>query len=190
MFKRAIKFTTRDITEIAILIALSIVLNIPGLKFQIGSNGGSISLSMVPLFVICLRKGLFKGFISCGIIYGFITCLLDGWGLQTFPFDYLLGYGSICVICLFKRKILQTSEEKINFSMIIFLIIAVIVATALRLLFSTISGMLFFEFNFVSSVSYNALYVLPSGGIVLAALLFLLKPLLRLEKNHPSSDLV
>ena len=54
------KFSVRDIAEIAVLCALAVVLDKFG-KIPIGSTGGSINISTVPLFIIAFRHGWFKG---------------------------------------------------------------------------------------------------------------------------------
>ena len=127
---------------------------------------------------------MFKGFIGAGIIYGAITSMLDGWGMQYYLFDYLLAYGSLSVIGLFSPLIFK-KENKTVWLSIIFLVIGVVVAVTLRLAFATLSGMIFYETSFIESLAYNALYILPSGGGALALLLLLYKPLEMINKRFP-----
>ena len=61
--KKTFGFNVHDIVEIAMLSALSIVLD-QFLKIRIGATGGSINLAMLPLLIISLRHGPFKGFIG------------------------------------------------------------------------------------------------------------------------------
>ena len=75
-------FSVKDIVEISMLVAISILLD-KFVKIPFGLTGGSINIAMVPLFVISLRHGWFKTLISCGVVFGFITCLLDDYGLFT-----------------------------------------------------------------------------------------------------------
>ena len=179
------EFEVRDIVETAMLIALAVGLDLPGLKIRIGVNGGSISFTMLPLFILALRLGTFKGFIGTGLIYGAITCALDGWGLQYFLFDYLLAYGSISVIGLFSKQIFSKGE-KYPWLNIIFVLIGVTLGCTLRLLFATLSGVIFYETGFVESLAYNALYILPSGGACIVLMAVLFKPLLVVEEKFPS----
>lgn len=178
-------YSVRDIVETAMLVALAVGLDLPGLKIRIGVSGGSISFTMLPLFILALRLGTFKGFIGCGVIYGTITCFLDGWGFYSFPFDYLFGYGSICVVGLF-YKLIFPEDGKLHVKGFIFLSVGVVSAIALRLLSATISGVIYYETPFLASLSYNALYILPSGGICLAAILALYKPLLVVNQRFPN----
>ena len=179
------EFYVKDIVETAMLIALAIGLDLPGLKIRICVNGGSISFTMLPLFILALRLGVFKGFIGVGLVYGAITCALDGWGLQYFLFDYLLAYGSICVIGLFSKQILSKGE-RYPWMNITFLLIGVVLACALRLIFATISGVIFYETGFVESLAYNALYILPSGGACLVLMGILFKPLQIVNEKFPA----
>jgi len=177
-------FSVKDIVEIAIFVAFACVLNLPFLKIRVVDNGGSISLAMVPLFLITYRRGPFKGFIACGIVYGFLNCLTDGYGFATFPFDYLLAFGSISVAGFFSKLIFDESCS-LEFKHILFLIISTFIAITLRTLFATISGIIFYGLNFYSSLVYQLTYIVPSYAIVLAVLILLIKPLSIYQKTHP-----
>lgn len=170
-----IKYTVRDIVESAMLVALAIVLDLQGLKIQLSAAGGSISFTMVPLIILCLRQGPFKGFIGCGIVYGLITCLIDGHNFICFPFDYLLAYGSVAVIGFYSNLIL---DEKHQVRGILFLILGIINCIVLRFVFHTISSLVIFEYSFKASIIYNVGYVGISGAVCLITMLLLFKPLL------------
>lgn len=185
-FNGGLSFSIRDICEIGLFVALAIVLDLAFFKIRIGNNGGSISLSMVPLLVVSLRKGFVKGFVSSGIIFGLITCLLDGYGLFTFPLDYLLAFGSMAVIALF-RPLIITKNYRLNVKGIIFLVIGVISAVIGRTIFATISGIVFYELDFVASLVYQLTYILPSAAGVLVVMVILYKPILRIEKMYSKS---
>lgn len=173
------QYSVYDIVESAMLIALAIGLDLPSLKIQLGANGGSVSFTMIPLFILALRQGPIKGLLGCGVVYGFITCVLDNWGLFSFPFDYLLGYGSIAIMGFFNKFILTDGSNKISFKGVCFIFIGSILAISGRLLSSTLSGIIFYEMEtFWASLLYNAIYILPSGAIVIISLIVLYKPLL------------
>lgn len=183
--KKCFVFTVKDIVEIAMLVAAAIVLDLPFLKIRIGSNGGSISFSMIPLFLIAFRKGLFKGFIGIGVVYGLITCFIDGWGIQTYPLDYLLGYGSLSIVGLFSNLVFPKNVDKYSFKGIMYLILSIAVAAFLRLCFATLSGIVIYELDFVGSLVYNIIYVLPSSVIAIALLIVLYKPILAINRSFP-----
>ena len=69
---------TRVLVECAILVALAVVLSY--LKFDVGAEGGSVSLVMVPLVLIAFRHGTAWG-VGTGLVFGFVKCVLgDGLG--------------------------------------------------------------------------------------------------------------
>lgn len=175
-----LKYTVREIVESAMLVALAIVLDLDGLKIRIGANGGSISFTMIPLIVLALRMGPAKGFVGIGIVYGLITCLKDGWGIETYPFDYLLGYGSLAIIGFFKEIIL---DKKKPLKGILFLVLGIIFGVSLRFIFACIDSVILFEVDWVGAMVYNALYIPLSGVVSLAAMLLLYKPLLLIEEK-------
>lgn len=174
------KLMIKDIVEIGIFVSFAIVLDMALFKIRIGQNGGSISFAMVPLFIICIRKGFFKGFIATGIVYGLITCLIDGYGLYTFPFDYLLGFGSIALVALFS-PLYKKSNPKVKEYM--FLLLAIFISLVFRTLFATISGIVFYNLNFVSSLIYQLTYIAPSAGIVSVVILLLFRFIIRFDTS-------
>lgn len=176
------KISVREMTESAMLIALAILLDLPFLKIRIGIGGGSISLSMLPLLILAIRMGFAKSLIGIGIIYGFITCLLDGWGLVTFPFDYFIGYGSLSLLGLFKNKILQ---EESFLKGILYILLGGLLATFGRFVGSMLSSLIIYEYAFEAALIYNATYILPSAGITVVILIALYKPLLIINKRYP-----
>ncbi|MGM9874086.1 MAG: energy-coupled thiamine transporter ThiT [Bacilli bacterium] len=176
VFKTSV-ITVKDIAEMASLVGLALVLDLAIFKLKVVPNGGSISLVMVPLFIIALRKGPLKGVIACGIVFGFISCLIDGYGIVTYPFDYLLGFGSIALAGFF-RKFIFREDGKITVSSCLFLLLAVFVGVFGRFVASTISGIILYGTDLVGSMIYQLTYLAPSSIIVLIALFLLYKPLI------------
>ncbi|MCQ2794878.1 MAG: energy-coupled thiamine transporter ThiT [Bacilli bacterium] len=175
------KYTIKDIAEIGIFVGLALVLNIPIFSIHIMSNAGSISFTLIPLCIIALRKSWWKTLIATAIIYGLFACLMDGYGFQTYPLDYCLSYGSLTLISLVRKPIF---EKKYGF---IYLIVSVILATLLRILFTTIDGVWLYEYTFLASFIYNATYVSITGAVTLAALLLLFKPLQMIIERYPDA---
>ncbi|MFA5422019.1 MAG: energy-coupled thiamine transporter ThiT [Bacilli bacterium] len=175
-------FTTYQIVEMAMLVSLAVVFDLPGLKIRIGAAGGSIGLTMVPLLILALRQGPIKGFIGCGIVYGFATCVLDGWGLVYYPFDYLLGYGSLALLGIFSPLIFNPNITKFNVKGMLFLILGIFISIVGRLLAATLSGIIYYQYTFWASLLYNISYILPSAGIVLVVLVALYDPLIRADR--------
>ena len=75
------------------------------------SLGGSINLQMLPLMIIALRRGPVTGFVCGGIIYGLFSILADGYPFATYPFDYVIGFGSVGIMGLFNSLIFPKEEK-------------------------------------------------------------------------------
>lgn len=91
------------LVECAILISLSVVLSY--IKFDVGAEGGSVSLVMVPLLVLAFRHGTVWG-VCAGLVFGFVKCVIGdglGWGLPSILLDYVLAYGVVGLAGLFRK---------------------------------------------------------------------------------------
>ena len=179
-----IKFSTRDIAESGVLIASALVLNF--VKLFPAPTGGSVNLQMLPLFILAIRKGPVKAFIGCGIVYGLISCLTDGYGIATYPFDYLLGFGSTAILGLFAKQILNEEKETYNIKGELFLLIGVALATTMRFIASTISSMLLYDYDMVPAMLYNVGYIFISAAISLAVVMALYGPILKINRMFPN----
>ena len=86
------------------MIALSVALSF--IKIPVAAFGGSIDFVMIPLLIICYRRGAGYGVVS-GLVFGFIKCIIGGgigWGLPSVLLDYVLAYGACGVAGMFKGK--------------------------------------------------------------------------------------
>lgn len=191
MRKELFTFNLNDITEIAVLSAMAIVLD-TFVKIPIGQTGGSINCSIVPVFVIALRHGPFKAFIAGGIIYGLVTCLIDGYGFQTYPLEYLVAFGSTCILGFFGAYIYRSFRDN-NKGKIVFSIILTVISIALwgliRWVAASIDSMLFYEVTFEGGLAYNAIYVLPTAAFDAILVSILVAPLSTIAKRHMTSYL-
>ena len=179
-----IKFSTKDIAEMGVLIAAALVLNF--IRLFPAPTGGSVNLQMLPLFILAIRKGPIKAFIGCGVVYGLISCLTDGYGLATYPFDYLLGMGSTAILGQFSKLILRDDVETYNFKGELFIFIGVTLATTLRFVAGTISSMVLYDYAFAPAALYNVGYVFISGGVSLVIVMALYGPILMINRRFPN----
>lgn len=174
------------ISEGSILAALAVVLSIasdliPGLKLP---NGGSFSLSMLPLFIYALRRGAIPGLIM-GAVYSMVNFLLDGlwihWG--SIFFDYLLPFSLLAAFAgLFSKKALK--------GQIGYTVIAVLLGGLIRYIFHGLSGVIFFaeyagDLNpwFYSFIVYNLPYMAVSTAGALITTLLLQKRFITLDSR-------
>ena len=174
---------TREIAEDGVLIAAAFILNL--IKIPLAAGAGSINLQMLPLFIIALRHGPAHGLICGGIIYGLLTCLTDGWGFATYPFDYLIGFGSVMVMGFFAKFILSKNQKWYNIKGEIFLLVAGVLATLVRLIGSTASSMVIYKYTFAAAIAYNAVYIPVSGAVAIAVLMAAYGPLLKVHHQFP-----
>ena len=179
-----IKFSTRDIAESGVLIAAALVLNF--IKLFPAPTGGSVNLQMLPLFILAIRKGPVKAFIGCGIVYGLISCLTDGYGIATYPFDYLLGFGSTAILGLFSKQILSENKDTYNLKGEIFLFVGVTLATSMRFIAGTISSLLLYDYPLVPAMIYNVGYIYISAAVSLAIVMALYGPILKVNRMFPN----
>ncbi len=171
----------RDFVEIALFCAIAIVLD-QFVKIPIGATGGSLNISVAPLFIIALRHGPIKGFIAGGVVYGLITCLLDGSIFACYPLDYLLAFGCVGILGLFARNINNTFESN-KIMPYVFTVLSIAVWSILRCMFATIDSMIIFGMKSLKeAVVYNAPYVFPSAALDLVIVCALLPLIVKI--NH------
>ena len=185
------RFSVNDIVEMAMLIALAVVLDLSFLKFRIQPNGGSISFEMIPLIILSLRFGVYKGFIGCGVVYGLVSCINGGYGLQYYVFDYLLAFGSLAIVGFFRPFIFKKNHDT-KFSVIgaSFLSLAILIACTLKYLCHVISGVLYWETPWLESFIYSATYVPLSCLLTIIVTILLYKPILLIDKLYPKKTLI
>lgn len=185
------KYSIKELCETAILVAIAVVLD-QFAKIQMQGNGGSISISPVPLFIIGIRYGGLKGFIASSFYFGFITCLADGYGIQTYPFDYLValsGYGFVGFFFNLFQKIRSKKETKLNkiiFSNISSLIVAGVLVMIVRYVGHMISGYILYPtMSLLENFLYQTSYVPLTALISTVIMICLLEPVMYINKLYP-----
>ncbi len=195
--KSLFRFNTKDICEISIMCALAIVLD-KFVSIKIGATGGSLNISLLPLIIICLRHGIFKGFIATGIIYGLITNSLDGYGINTYPLEYLIGFGSISIVGLFGRHINETlhditykNESKLGGYIDIFIcvFISMLSWAIIRFFAGSLSSVINYNYTFEAAMIYNLPYVFISAFADLILVMVCLPLIVYLNKIYKTSYL-
>jgi thiamine transporter len=184
-----IRYTTRDICEEGILIALAVVLD-NFVKIKVQSGGGSVGFAAIPLFIIAIRHGPYKGFVASAVLFGIITCMLDGYGFQTYPFDYFIGFGGYCLVGLFFnlfKNFYKNKKENYEVSEFTFSVIGVtigcLLAMVVRYIGSCASSMILYEYTLVDALIYNSTYIPMTMLLNWIAVIILLKPILLINKK-------
>lgn len=163
------------IAEIAMMAALGLIFDYLANLFEVAifPQGGSISLSMIPIFIMAYRRGLVAG-LATGFIVGAVQILFASGGYLVHPVQVALDYygaytavGFAGIVTLFKKKTP------------VMMVIGIIIGGSLRYLSHVIAGIVFWGewapegFNAVTwSLYYNMTYMLPN--IIIAAIVVVL----------------
>lgn len=161
------------LTEIAILAALGVVLD-KIVLFQM-PQGGSVTLVMLPIFLLAFRRGLVPALIG-GFVVGTIQLFFGGYFLNFFQvsLDYLLAYSALGLAGLFVKEKQVPS--------LVSILSGATIASLGRLFFSFLSGVIFYgEYApkgvpvWQYSLVYNASYIVPCAALALVVLVILVK---------------
>jgi thiamine transporter len=182
---------TRVLVEIALTVALSAVLSMVAVRMPINFAGGTISLSMVPIFVLALRRGVGPGIVA-GVLFGCTDYFIEPFFVAPVQvvLDYLIAFGALGIAGFGSaayRKAAATSPSKAVAVAVPFILLGGLA----RFAAAWTSGVVFFGANapagqpvWLYSVVYNLSYIVPSIGlsILVAALV-----LPALERAVPSA---
>ncbi|MCL2529094.1 MAG: energy-coupled thiamine transporter ThiT [Coriobacteriia bacterium] len=141
------------ITEIALAIALAAVLNFLHFRLPINLFGGSISLCMLPIALVALRRGPLAG-LAAGGIFGCINLLVEPYILMPiqvildYPLPYLLfGVGVGLFSGLYNRVTRKAGDVALDRLLAqgsIVIIVSLIFGGLLRFASHVVSGVVFF----------------------------------------------
>lgn len=157
------KEKVRMIATIAIFTALALALDwVAGLySAPFWSKGGSISIAMVPIFIMGYHYGV-KGGLITGLLVGCIQIL---WG-------YVLGFGQVCLDYIFPYTVLglvglfsNIVKNSKGMKKVLYIVIPIIVVCVIRTISHVLSGMIYFETPFWGSLLYNGPFMLISTPI-------------------------
>lgn len=185
-------FSAKMLAEAGVCIALAKVLSFFKL-FEL-SNGGSVTAaSMAPLFLFAIRWGWKRGLVI-GAIYGLVDMMIGGYIVHPAQaiLDYPLAYAMLGI-----AGVATSSDKPVKFSEALF---PVLVATILRLIMHTISGVIFYSSAIfekggsikdaiIFSVSYNASFLFIDAAICLVLLAIIWKPLKKLFRDQRMSGI-
>jgi thiamine transporter len=169
-----------SLVEIGMFVAIAVVLDvIAGFLFEL-PNGGSVSIAMLPIFVISYRRGWQNGVIA-GAGFGLIQTMIKVYflSLPQYLLEYLVAFMVVGLAGLFRNAL----EKPIPFTL------GILLGGFLRYIVASVVGILYwkafipdeilfmnqlfaFDLNSVfssetaiigaGSLLYNALYMVPS----------------------------
>ncbi|MFQ3546024.1 energy-coupled thiamine transporter ThiT [Halobacillus rhizosphaerae] len=184
------------LVEVAIFSAIAILLDIiPFLSFKLWAQGGSVSFSMVPVFIMAYRWGI-KGGLLTGFLLGVYQILL-GNALLVTPvqsfLDYILAFTSIGFAGIMAGQIASAASKHHVKRMITAIITGCLIGSLLRFVSHFIAGIVFYgkfappgQPVWLYSLLYNGGYMLPAFilSAVIVSILFVKRPQLIIHKPY------
>ncbi|WLR52605.1 energy-coupled thiamine transporter ThiT [Bacillus tianshenii] len=181
--------------EIAILSAAAFVLEL--FSFRLWPQGGSITLSMIPVFLIAFRWGVVGGLLS-GFILGLLN-LMNGAFIAT-PvqafLDYIAAFTLLGTAGIFAKQVGQKLKEDKKKTAAVYVSLGVFIASFLRFMCHYTAGVVFFgEYApegtpvWLYSLLYNGTFMLPIfiiGAVVINGLLLTSPQLFKRTKTTQS----
>jgi thiamine transporter len=165
----------RVLVEIALTVALSAVLSMLAVRLPINFAGGTISLSMVPILVLALRRGVGPGVVA-GALFGCVDYFIEPYFVAPIQvlLDYPIAFGAVGLAGLGSsvyRRGLEISRAKAVAWSIPFILLG----GACRFAAAWLSGVVFFAQNapagqpvWLYSIVYNLSYIVPSTVLCIA----------------------
>lgn len=177
------------LTEVGLSVALAVVLSF--LKLWEMPQGGSISLAMLPLFVLALRRGLWPGVVA-GALYGVVDAIIEPYVVHwaQFVLDYPLAFAAVGLAGLFAAALLRATRDGRTGRAAALVVGAVALGACGRYAAHVLSGVVYFASYakgqpvLAYSLAYNS-FVLVSAAACAAAALAVLPALARVV---PLSD--
>lgn len=164
---------TLFLVEVALFSALAYVFDLLANIFQlkIWAQGGSISIAMVPIFLIAFRWGIKGGMLS-GLLLGGLQ-VLTGQAYIVHPIqgllDYVIAFTVIGLAGLFMKQIQHAINDHSKSKVIAYIIAGTLLGSTLRYAAHVIGGIVFFgEYApagtpvALYSLVYNGTYMLPA----------------------------
>ncbi|WP_042356573.1 energy-coupled thiamine transporter ThiT [Bacillus rubiinfantis] len=174
---------TLFLSEVAIFSALAYLLDFLSglLSLKIWPQGGSISIAMVPIFLMAYRWGI-KGGLLTGFILGVLQFILGFAQIYTIIqgiIDYFIAFTTVGLAGVVAGQIKQAYEKGNKREWIIYVVLGAFIGSLFRYLSHVIAGAIFFgEYApkgqpvIVYSLLYNGTYMLPS--FIISAIIVIL----------------
>lgn len=159
--------------EVAVAVALAVALSF--WKVFTMPQGGSVSLDMVPLLLLAVRRGTPVGLLG-GLLFGLLKLLINPYIVH--PVQVVLDYPLAFAVLGFAGLWVRYGTKHVDY---IRNGLSIGFGLALRFLSHLISGIIFFgEFapegtpGWLYSLTYNAAYYLPEMIVALVVVLVLI----------------
>lgn len=163
---------TLFMVEIAIFAALALLLDfLSGLLMgRFWPQGGSISLAMVPVFLMAFRWGI-KGGVLTGLLLGGLQILTGAvpFHFASWIIDYFVAFAVVGLAGIYMNKVVQNYQDGQFVKANMYVISGVFLGSFLRFLCHYLSGIILFgayapadQPVALYSLVYNGTYMLPT----------------------------
>jgi len=170
------------IAVVAVFTALGLALDwVAGLySSPFWSKGGSISIAMVPIFIMGYQYGV-KGGLLTGFLIGTIQ-ILWGYvlGFGQVILDYIFPYTVLGLVGIFSKVVLNSKGIK----QVLYVSIPIVVVCVIRTLSHVLSGVIYFETPFWGSLLYNGPFMAISTPLCIIVTCVLINRLGFIIKNE------
>ena len=177
------KSNTLFLVEVAVFTALAYLLDLAsGFIFsRIWPQGGSVSIAMVPIFLMAYRWGT-KGGVLTGFLLGLLQLIL-GFSTVVHPvqgfLDYILAFATVGLAGIVAAGLKQSLAQNRKGQWMTLAVVGAFIGSLLRFICHFISGIVFFgsyapkgQPVALYSLIYNGTYMLAS--FVISAILVIL----------------
>ena len=164
---------TLFISEVAVFSALAYLLDFAAgiLSLKIWPQGGSVSIAMVPIFLMAYRWGI-KGGVLTGFLLGLLQFILGFSQIYTLVqgfIDYFVAFSVVGLAGVFANLVKNSLSKDAKGKWMTYVIMGSFLGSVLRYLCHVVSGIVFFgEYApkgqpvAIYSLLYNGTYMLPS----------------------------
>jgi len=185
------KNNTLFLVEVAIFGALAYLLDLLAgvLSLQIWPQGGAITISMVPVFIMAFRWGI-KGGILSGFILGLLQIVTGTfWGIDPVQIflDYIVAFTSLGFAGIVARQVATSAKRDETKKLVMYVTIASFIGCLLRFLAHYTAGIIYFDYLapegqpvWLYSLLYNGSFMLPSFVIATIVTVLLIKTVPRI----------
>ena len=198
--------STKVISEIAIFTAIAFALDFlqGGIFRGLFPNGGSIGIAMLPILLLCYRRGFVAGLISSFCLsflqmLGGVYAIASDWYLVFLQIclDYVLAYPAVSVAGLFFKSFQNSDNKKTKIK---YLVLGTTLGGLLKLLCHYLAGVIFWASScpdgflggpYVYSLVYNGGFMIPNiiiNALLLVLLLIKQPSIFELEKKEEATN--
>lgn len=135
---------TLFLAEVAIFGALAYLLDLLAGAFSL-ANGGSIAISMVPIFIIAFRWGL-KGGLLSGLLLGLLQIIIGkiiGVNIVQLLLDYIVAFVGLGLAGIFAKQVTNAAKAEQFKRLIVYVTLASFIGCLVRFLAHFTAGIIF-----------------------------------------------